>query len=109
MYILSYLRAERQNRWKAMPLARLIAYLVICQGEKLSAAHMTDRAGPFTGLHFFFFNGASSCENLHSSHGSYAPSLEPDLSWNAKSLIQADVCLGQEIWGSSIVIKLLLI
>ena len=58
---------------------------------------------------FFFLNGASSCENLHSAHGSYASSLEPDLSCNAKSLIQADVCLGQEIWGSSIVIKLLLI
>lgn len=40
---------------------------------------------------FFFLNGASSCENLRSSHGSYESSREPDLSWNAKSLIQADM------------------
>lgn len=81
-----------ENRRKAMPLVRLITYFAICQGEKLSAACMIDRAGPFTGLHFFFFlNGASSCENLRSSHGSYESSREPDLSWNAKSLIQADI------------------
>lgn len=39
---------------------------------------------------FFFFNGLSSCEILHSSHGRYESSLEPDPSWNARSLIQAD-------------------
>lgn len=35
-------------------------------------------------------NGLSSCEILRSSHGHYESSLEPDPSWNAKSLIQAD-------------------
>lgn len=55
---------------------------------------MIDRAGLYIGLHFFFFfrfKGASLCESLHSSHGSSESSLEPDPSWNAKSLIQADV------------------
>lgn len=45
------------NHRKSMPLAMLITSLVTCQGEKLSAAHMIDRAGPFTGLHFYFLKG----------------------------------------------------
>lgn len=48
---------------KAMPLATLTTSFTTCQGEELSATCMTDRAGPFTGLHFF--KGVSLCESLH--------------------------------------------
>lgn len=51
---------------------------------------MTDRAGPFIGLHLKKKNGLSSSEILRSSHGRYESSLELDPLWNAKSLIQAD-------------------
>lgn len=42
---------------------------------------------------FYFFKGGRLCESLRSSHGRYESSLEPDPSWSAKSLIQADVLL----------------
>lgn len=41
----------------------------------------------------FFFKGVSLRESLYASCVSHESSLEPDLTWNAKSLIQADVLL----------------
>lgn len=77
----------------AVSSAPFITYLAICQGEKLHVACMIDSTGPFTGLHFIFFKGVSLRESLYASCVSHESSLEPDLSWNAKSLIQADVLL----------------
>lgn len=113
MYILGDWRAERWgcmvgDHGKAVPLATPTTYLVICQGEKLSAAGMIDRAGPVTGC-VFLLKGASSCESLipHKSAMNHR--------WSGVCLgpptarYRLICCYGQEIWESSIVIKLLLI
>lgn len=88
-----------------MPLATLISYLAICQGEGLSAACMID-SWAFYWTHFFF-KGASWCESLCFSHGSCESSREPEPAGNARSLIQADVLLWPRNLGKRIVMKLL--
>lgn len=78
---------KMEKHWKRISLAMLITYPVIFQGEKLSAAHRIDTAGPLLDCIFYFFKGASPCERLRSSHGSSESSLEPDRSLGVFSII----------------------
>lgn len=91
--ILSYVRAEswgptgRPCLWPSSSLTWLSAR----ERSWAPQAWLIELGFILDCICFFRFKGASLCESLHSSHGSSESSLEPDPSWNAKSLIQADV------------------
>lgn len=91
---LSYLRAERWRTGGRLCLWPLSSPTLLFARERSCMLHawLTAR-GLLLDCILFFFKGVSLRESLCASCVSCESSLEPDLSWNAKSLIQADVLL----------------